>query len=383
MQYVDYGKTGLKVSRFGLGCMRFPKTDGPEGTKIIDQEKAAAIMHRAIELGVNYFDTAYVYQGSEVAVGLALEGGLREKVYIAAKCPVWFAKKRNDLMKLLDEELARLRSDYIDIYLFHSMNRDRWEALKSLGGLEFANEAKAMGKIKHCGFSFHGPYDLFEEIVDAFDWDMCQIQLNYLDEKHQAGLAGMEYAAKRGIPVVAMEPLRGGALANNVPTKVQNMFDQFKVQRSPVEWAMRWLYNKPEVTTILSGVSTLEQLEEDIEIFDKAETDCMDDAENELIDYVKVAYKENQNIGCTRCGYCMPCPHGVNIPEVFELYNGLAMEGYENHCRFQYTKFIHLLGNGSEACTQCGNCEPLCPQEIPIIDGLKDAHQELLNKALL
>jgi uncharacterized protein len=382
MTYNEFGKTGLRVSRFGMGCMRLPKTKQADGTTIIDQDETNAMVKYAVDHGVNYFDTAYVYGGSEVAVGKALAGGLREKIILATKNPVWMAETYDDYEKLLDEELERLQTDYIDIYLLHALNQERWDALKSLEAIKFMEEMKKKGKIKHFGFSFHGPLPLFKEIIDHYDWEMYQIQLNILDEKHQAGLEGLHYAAKKGIPSVIMEPLRGGAMTTNIPESVKKAIDEFPTKRPPVEWAFRWLYDMPESKVVLSGVSNMEQLKQDIEIFDEAEANTMSPEEHRLIDTIKEAYKEGQQIGCTRCGYCMPCPQGVDIPEIFQLWNDLAMEAYSGHCRFQYTRMMHAMGNGATECLECGICEDKCPQELPIMESLKKAHEALLNPDL-
>lgn len=383
MTYNELGRTGLRVSRFGMGCMRLPKTQQPDGTKVSDQEQTNEMVRYAIEHGVNYFDTAYVYGDSEVTMGSALAGGLREKVVLAAKNPVWLAKTYDDYEELLDEELERLQTDHLDIYLLHAMNKERWEGVMRLGAVRFMEEMKKKGKIRHFGFSSHGPLDLFKEIIDHYDWEVCQIQLNILDQRHQAGLEGLHYASERGVACIIMEPLRGGAMVTNVPNAVTTAIDAFPVKRSPVEWAFRWLYDMPESKVVLSGVSNLDQLKQNIQIFEHAEPGSMSAAEHQLIEEIKDGYKHGQRIGCTRCGYCMPCPHGVDIPEVFELWNGMVMEAYQGHCRFQYTRMVHGMGNGATECIECGVCESKCPQELPIIGSLKKAHAELLNPALL
>ena len=382
MTYNQLGSTGLNVSRFGMGCMRLPKIEQRDGTSIIDQDKTNEMVRYAIENGVNYFDTAYIYGGSEAAMGKALAGGLREKIVLAAKNPVWLAESYDDYERLLDEELERLQSDYIDVYLLHALNQERWNSINQLGAMRFLEAMKAKGKIRHGGFSFHGPLTLFNEIIDSYDWDMCQIQLNILDQKHQAGMAGLEYASAKGIPSVIMEPLRGGAMVNNVPETVSDSITAFPVQRPPVEWAFRWLYDMAECRVILSGVSTLDQLKQNIQIFADADAGAMSADEHALIGEIKDAYKARQNIGCTRCGYCLPCPSGVDIPEVFQLWNDMTMESYQGHCRFQYTRMIHAMGNGATECIECGQCEEQCPQELPISKSLVKAHEELLNPAL-
>jgi predicted aldo/keto reductase-like oxidoreductase len=379
MKYMPYGKTGLKVSRFGFGCMRFPrKTQGDE--QVIDQDEVNRMIAYALEKGVNYFDTAYVYGGSEVSVGKAFKelNVKREDVIIVSKNPVFKAETREDLDKFLDEELERLQTDYIDVYFLHALNRSRWNHCQELDALKFLEEKKAEGKIRHAGFSFHGDVDTFEEIVDAWDWDIAQVQMNFLDTKHQAGMQGMKYAAAKGMAVVVMEPLRGGALVQNLPSSVEKAYGDFPFKRTPAEWAFRYLIDMDEPASILSGVSTMEQLKENIEIFSTSEPGCMTSEEKALIEEVTTYYKGNNNIGCTRCGYCMPCPHGVNIPEVFQLWNDCTMEDYVGHARFQYgNSILKQDKTGADRCTECGECEPKCPQNLHIIDGLKKAHIEL------
>jgi uncharacterized protein len=383
MIYNELGKTGLQVSRFGMGCMRLPKVELGDGTTVIDQEKTNEMIQYAIANGVNYFDTAFAYGGSEEAVGKALSDGLREKIILATKNPVWLAEVYEDYEKLMEQELERLQTDYIDIYLLHALNRERLESIKTLGGIRFMEEMKKKGKVRHFGFSFHGPLSLFKEIIDYYDWEFCQIQLNILDEKHQAGMEGLQYATERGIPAIIMEPLRGGAMTDNIPPSVAKAIAEFPVERTAVEWAFRWLYDMPDAKVILSGVSNMEQITENIEIFSSAEAGSMTSDEHELIERMKTAFKANQNIGCTRCGYCMPCPHGVDIPEVFQLWNDMVMESYQDHCRFQYTRMIHAMNMGATECTECGECEEKCPQDLQIIEDLKNAHEALMKPELL
>ncbi len=380
MQYMDYGQTGLRVSRFGFGCMRFPKIR-VMGKEQIDQDETTRMVRYALDHGVNYFDTAHVYEGSEVALGTALEGIDRESVVIVGKNPVWDANNREDLERFLDEELARLKTDYLDVQFLHALNGERWKKCQEMGALEYLDDMKKKGRIRHAGFSFHGKLEDFKRIVDSYDWDIVQIQLNFLDVKHQAGLEGMYYAAEKGLPVVVMEPLRGGALAEKLPSAVSALYKAFPVQRSGAEWSFRWLIDLPEVTSVLSGVSTMEQLKENIEIFSKAEPGCMTKDEKELIDSVVDEYKKMNRVGCTRCGYCMPCPSGVNIPEVFQSYNDSVHEEYLEHTRFNYREVV--VGqdkSGGDQCVECGLCEPKCPQSIPIIRMLKEAHQALINQ---
>lgn len=381
MNYKDYGKTGLKVSRFGMGCMRFPQKT-VDGKTIIDQEETTRMVRHAIDQGVNYFDTAHMYVGSEEALGIALKGGYREKVIIVGKNPVFMAKSHEDLEKFLDEELARLQTDYLDVHFLHALNSERWKKSMEIDALRFLDEMKKAGKIRFAGFSFHGRLEDYKTFVDAYDWDIVQIQLNFLDVKHQAGLEGLHYAADKGLPVVIMEPLRGGALVDKLPEGVKEAYDNYPIKRSPAEWSFRWLIDKPEVTCVISGVSTMDQLRENIRIFSETDEACMTPYDHAVIDRVVTEFEKGRKVDCTRCGYCMPCPSGVDIPEVFQFYNDLGMESYKTHARIVYQNFM-VKGDESSAnfCTECGECEPLCPQTIPIIDMLKEAHEDLIVPA--
>lgn len=381
MQYRKFGALGFEVSTFGVGCMRLPVMQNPDGSKnysAIDEAEAIKMIRYAIDHGVNYIDTAYPYHGgnSERLVGKALKDGYREKVKLATKLPVWQTNSYEDFEKILDEQLSKLQTDTIDFYLLHSLSKNTWEKVRDLKVLDFLDKAVAKGKIRYPGFSFHDKLPVFKEIVDSYDWKMCQIQLNFLDEHYQAGVEGLKYANSKGIPVVIMEPLKGGKLATNIPKDVQELWNKAEIQRSPVEWAFRWLYNFPEVTVILSGVSTMEQLKQNIEIFDKATPNSMTDKELELVAKVKELYNSKIKVGCTRCNYCMPCPSGVSIPGIFGLYNDLAMyetvEEYANQYKDLITK-----GKDASKCVECGNCESVCPQGIEIIQKLKEAHEAL------
>ncbi len=381
MQYRKFGDLGFEVSVFGVGCMRLPVMEKPDGSKdysAIDEEEAIKMIRYAIDHGVNYFDTAYTYHGgnSEVVLGKALKDGYREKVKIATKLPLWQAESYEDFEKILDEQLKRLQVDTIDFYLLHALSKERWEKAKNLKVLDFLDKAVEAGKIRYPGFSFHDELDVFKEIIDSYDWKMCQIQLNILDMHYQAGVEGLKYAGSKGIPVVIMEPLRGGKLASNIPDDIQDMWNSAKIKRSPVEWAFRWLYNFPEVTVILSGVSTMEQLKENIEIFDKAVPNSMTDEELELVVKVKELYESKTKVNCTRCNYCMPCPSGVSIPEIFSLYNDASMfETVEEYAN-RYKNLIKEEKDASK-CIECGNCEAECPQNINIIEKLKEANEAL------
>jgi len=384
MQYREFGKLGFKVSAFGFGCMRLPLEELPDRTvdsKRIDEKEAISMIHYAVDHGVNYIDTAYPYHGgnSELLVAKALKGGYREKVKLATKLPVWFVNTYEDFEKYLDEQLAKLEVDYIDFYLLHALNRNTWPKIKKLNVLKFLDRAIESGKIKHAGFSFHDELPLFKEIIDSYNWDMCQIQLNFLDEYYQAGTEGMRYAASKGIPVVVMEPLRGGSLAKNIPQDVKDVWNAAPIKRTPVDWAFRWLYNFPEVTVILSGVSTMEQLKDNIDIFSTALPNSMTEEEVKLVHRVQELYKSKIKVNCTGCGYCTPCPAGVAIPDIFKLYNNSSIfDALDEHMQ-RYSDLIQSKKDAS-LCAECGNCESACPQNISVIEKLKEAHGILVKK---
>lgn len=374
MRYNEFGSLGTSVSRFGMGCMRLPQAVGEDGKKAIDEKQSIEMIRYAIENGVNYFDTAYAYRGSEEVLGKALQDGYRERVVIATKTPVGEVKGPEDYQRLYQEQISRLQVDYIDIYIFHCLDRANWEIVKNTGGLAFMENLKSQGKIRQIGFSFHAEYELFEEIIDAYPWDMCLIQLNILDDQHQAGIRGLEYAAKKGIPVVIMEPLKGGLLGGSPPEKVRELLKSHREDKSLVEWAFRWLYNRREVKVILSGVSSMEQLKDNIRIFNNSGTDVMAQADLELIDRIKAEYAKIVRVGCTACGYCMPCPAGVNIPEVFKVYNDAGLSTWTEYGRVFYSLVASNSGRDASNCIECGSCLKRCPQSIPIPDMLRQAH---------
>lgn len=373
MHKVEFGNLGFEISRFGMGCMRLPMLDGDKPQ--VDDNEAIRMIRYAIDNGVNYIDTAYGYHEgrSEVIVGDALRKGYRDKTKVATKLPVWHAKKYEDFERLLDEQLRRLKTDYVDFYLLHALNETQWHRVKKLGVLDFLDDAIKKGKILYPGFSFHDELPVFKEIVDSYDWDMCQIQLNILDEHYQAGVEGLKYAGERNIPVVIMEPLRGGRLAQNLSEEVIDIWNDFPIERSPVEWAFRWLYNFPEVTTILSGVSTMEQLKDNIEIFKDAKPNIMTDDELAHVKRVQEYYKQKIKVGCTACDYCMPCPSGVAIPRIFGMYNDASIYDDFAHYKKAYKSLIEKDEDASH-CIECGECESACPQHIDIIEKLQEAH---------
>lgn len=369
MEYVGFGKTGLRVSRFGLGCMRFPS----------DEKEAIQMVRHAIDSGVNYIDTAYTYPGSEVIVGKALRDGYREKVCLVTKCPVAMCSSQKDMESYLDEQLNRLQTDYADIYLLHNLSPAVWEKVKKYDGAGFLDDVAKKGKILHKGFSLHNSYEVFREIIDYYRWDMTQIQLNILDEKNQAGgVEGLRYASSKGLPVTIMEPLRGGSLIKDAPNSVLKMVDGYHEKRSLAEWCFRWLYDQPEVSVVLSGTSTMEQLKDNIRIFSDSTPGVMSTEDKNFITKLAKEYKSSVTIPCTDCKYCMPCSHGVMITAVFALYNKYC-NTMDASVKDYYREAFFKQGRGADRCVSCGECELHCPQGLKIMELLAKAHAELLN----
>jgi len=371
MLYRKFGKTNEEVSVLGFGCMRFPTID--DDTKNIDEEKSIEMVRYSIDNGVNYIDTAYPYHGgaSEPFVGKALQDGYREKVYLATKLPSWLIKTREDMDKYLNEQLEKLQTDHIDFYLVHALNKDLWKNLVENGIFEFLDSAIKDGRIKYAGFSFHDEIDLFKEIVDAYDWTFTQIQYNYLDTDYQAGLEGLNYAADKGLAVIVMEPLRGGKLATNIPNDIKKLWDTGETKRKPVEWALRYIWDNPKVSLLLSGMSTLDQVVENVELAKEGKENSLSTEEKALIEEVSKLYKSKIQVDCTDCKYCMPCPTGVHIPRTFTMYNNGHMFDDIEGAKENYNKFIKEENRASK-CIECGLCEEACPQNIKIIEKLKE-----------
>ena len=376
MKMRNFGKLGIQGSALGLGCMRFPKKE-VDGKMVVDEENAINIIRTAIDGGVTYMDTAYVYldQTSEVILGKALQDGYRERVTIATKLPTWMVEKEEDMQRFFDEELARLQTDHIDFYLVHSLSAERWSKIKALGICQFLDRLKKEGKIRFACFSFHDDYKVFETILNDYDWDMCQIQYNFMDINNQAGTKGLELAGSKGIPVVVMEGLLGGRLAK-APDNVQALYDAFPVKRSPVEWAFRWLCNHPQVATVLSGLTSVEQVKDNLRIFDTVEPGCMSKEELELIDKVRDAYNSRIKVGCTGCAYCMPCPMGVDIPGSFSAWNNASLYGGLGKGNADY-KRLEEEGKAPTQCVECGACMQVCPQHLEIPELLKKVTADL------
>ena len=368
-------KYGNKLSALGFGCMRFPRKMGS-----INMEIAEKLIMQAYEGGVNYYDTAYIYPGSEVAIGEIFEkNNIRDKIYIATKLPHYLIKSREALDKLFNEELARLRTDYIDYYFMHMLTDiAAWKRLKSLEIIEWLQEKKDSGKIRQVGFSYHGNSDMFCSLLDAYDWDFCMIQYNYMDEHSQAGRRGLNYAHQKGLAVMIMEPLRGGKLVNNLPEAAKSIFNSYKKCYTPAQWSFRCLWNQPEITVVLSGMSNVAMVDDNIKTACSAEIGDLSDEDDKMLRRVACAINSKMKVGCTGCGYCMPCPKGVDIPGTFAAYNRKYAEGWF-WAEKEYIMCTALRKKPTSAsnCVGCGKCEKHCPQAIEIRKSLKDAQGEL------
>ena len=368
-------KYGNKISILGYGCMRFTTKGGK-----IDLNKAEEEIMEAYNLGVNYYDTAYVYPGSEVALGKILEkNNIREKVNIATKLPHYLIKKEDSIEKYFEEQLSRLKTNYIDYYLMHMLTDIKtWERLKSLGIEKWLDEKKKSGQIKQVGFSYHGNSDMFCKLLDAYDWDFCQIQYNYLDEHSQAGRKGLLYAASKNIPVIIMEPLRGGRLVNLLPLDAKKEFEEYPIKRTPAEWAFRWLWNQKEVTCVLSGMNSIDMIRENTKTASEVQIGEFTEKENELLKNIVNKINSKMKVGCTGCRYCMPCPNNVDIPGTFSAYNKKYSDGKYTALK-EYFMCTAMRKDSSAAsnCIECGKCETHCPQHIEIRKELKNARKEL------
>ncbi len=356
MQYRKFGNLGIEVSALGFGCMRFPTVPGPDGKAVIDEPEAIRMLRTGIDAGINYIDTAYPYHDgmSEIVVGKALQDGYRERVYLATKSPSWFIKTAEDFDAKLDEQLEKLQTDHIDFYLQHALNGETWKKFLELGIPDRLLAAKASGKVRHIGFSFHDSLDAFKFIVDSFDgWEFCQIMLNYIGVNDQAGVAGLEYAASKGLGVVIMEPLLGGKLAALSPQVAERM----PAGKSHVEWALDWLWNRPEVSLLLSGMSSFQQVEDNLTYAARSSVGMLSEREVEKLEQAARVYRSMALVPCTKCRYCMPCPFGLDIPRIYELYNETA---WKNGVKEKYD----ALPVKADACKHCHACSKMCPQGI-------------------
>ncbi len=386
MLYRNIPKNGDELSILGFGCMRLPVRDGQ-----IDEARAISQIRDAIDQGVNYADTAWPYHAgaSEPLLGKALHGGYRNRVKLATKLPSWLIKSREDMDRYLAAQLERLNTDHIDYYLLHALDGATWDILNSLGVIEFLEQAKRDGRIINAGFSFHGLAKEFQRIVDAYSWIFCQIQYNYLDQNYQAGTEGLRYAAAAGLAVIVMEPLRGGNLGlATQPPAVDAIWHEAEIQRTPAEWALRWVWNRPEVTVVLSGMNEEAHIQENIAIANSARANALTDEELNLVERVSQTYRELMKVGCTGCGYCMPCPSDVMIPACFDVYNKMHMFGRAEEANFTYAMRMsgelggdHKSGYASQ-CVECNECLSKCPQHIHIPQMLAQVAAEMEGPAL-
>ncbi len=361
-------KTGEKVSLLGLGTMRLPLAE--DGS--VNEKEAIELIRAAMDSGINYVDTAYTYHGgnSEKILGKALKDGYRERVILADKMPIWPAKDEEAMRKIFDRQFERLDTDIIDMYLVHNITVPIWKRVKKLNLLPFLEEKKAEGKIKHIGFSFHDKFQLFEEVIDAFPWEFCQIQLNYMDKDFQAGVKGLKYAASKGLSVIIMEPLKGGRLTNSIPPSVEKLFSEAAVKRSPAQWAFKWLAAMPEVSLMLSGMSDRKQLEANVEIMSMKDLCLLTEEEAAMIDRVSDEYNKLVKYSCTGCQYCMPCPQKLEIPKLIGHYNDWFIYDKNPSTAMEYRTWIPD-GRHASDCIGCGACEEKCPQSLPIREALK------------
>ena len=372
MKYRAFGKNGDLVSVLGYGCMRYPKKNGK-----VDLERTGKQIRMAIEGGVNYFDTAYAYAGSEEILGDILSNGLREKVKIATKIPPYLVGNKAGLEKIFKTQLERLKTDYIDCYLLHALTDfGGWEKAKAKGIMDFLEDMKRKGSIRYIGFSYHGDRENFKRIIDDYDWDFCQIQYNYIDENNQAGREGLGYAYSKGVSVVVMEPLRGGNLVGRMPEQIKSIWERASTRRSYADWALRWIWNQPEAAVVLSGLNEESHIEENLRIANEVQANALTGDELQLYREAADKLRSLMKVGCTGCGYCLPCPAGVNIPFCFSYYNSYNLFKGNLRAKMSYVVFSSGMqgGESSQAsrCIKCGKCEKACPQHLPIRQHLGD-----------
>jgi len=367
-------KYGNDISILGYGCMRFTQNAGK-----INLDKAEKEIMTAYNAGVNYYDTAYIYPGSEVALGKILDKNqIRDKVNIATKLPHYLIKSVEGMERIFQEQLNRLQTDYIDYYLMHMLtDADTWESLKEIGIVEWLEDKKKSGAIRQVGFSYHGNSEMFCKLIDAYDWDFTQIQYNYMDEHTQAGRRGLHYASDKEIPVIIMEPLRGGRLADKLPPQAVQIMEKHSVKRTPVQWALRWLWNQPEVTCVLSGMNSVEMVEDNVNTAADVEVGEFTEAEDKMLADVVASIRSKMKVGCTGCGYCMPCPKNVDIPGTFALYNNSYTDRRKSAEEYLMCTALRKTSSAASNCVECGKCEQHCPQQIEIRKELKNAKKRL------
>ena len=379
MKYRKFGNLDWEVSVLGFGAMRLPIIE--KDPAHVDEPEAIAMIRYAIDHGVNYVDTAYPYheKQGEIVVGKALLDGYREKVKLATKLPSWLVETPDDFDRFLNEQLEKLQTDHIDFYLLHALNTAYWTKLRDWEVLEWAEGAIADGRIHYLGFSFHDDFEVFKDIVDAYDkWTFCQIQYNFMDIEYQAGTKGLQYAAKKGLAAVIMEPLRGGQLTSKIPQSIHELWESAEVRRTPADWALQWVWNHPEVSVLLSGMSTMQHVMENLDSADRSGLAPLSQGELALIDRVREEYRRIAPVACTNCRYCMPCPNGVEIAAILEYYNDAVIYDNPRASRFLYRNLSQ--DKQADNCVECFECEEKCPQGIPISEYLKKAHALLGNK---
>ena len=381
MLYREVKKNNDQLSILGFGCMRLPQKKGSPGDGKIDEKPATDQIRMAIDQGVNYLDTALPYHmgGCEAFLGKALSQGYREKVKLATKLPHWSVDIPDDMDSILNAQLGRLKTQQIDYYLLHALDGRAWDKMEAMGVADFFSQAKSQGRIINAGFSFHGAEAEFIRIVDAYDWDFCQIQYNYLDRKNQAGTKGLKYAASKDLGVIIMEPLRGGLLGRKPPPAVSAVWQEANIQRTPAEWAFRWIWNHPEVTVVLSGMNDEHHIQENINIAEEGVPESLSKEELTIVQRVEKTYRTLMKAGCTGCGYCMPCPHGVDIPTCFECLNNLNLFGDAKGAAYFYMARVSGLARSpglASQCQDCGECEEKCPQKLPVRELLKEVSNE-------
>lgn len=384
MQYRTMPNSSEKLSALGFGCMRLPTRVGGQASNLIDRERTVKQIRYAIDQGVNYLDTAYPYHlgASESFLGeYVLKDGYREKVNIATKLPCFTINKKESMEEIFNKQMEKLQVDYIDYYLLHALDGKMWSKMLSLDVIEFMNNIRKQGKVRHMGFSFHGTGDDFKKIVDGYDWEFAQVQFNILDEHFQAGIEGIRYAHGKGLGIIVMEPLRGGSLVGKIPNEVQKLYNSAPVKKSPADWALRWIWNHSEITVVLSGMNNEENIRENIKIASEAFPDSLSDTEMGIIENVRKTYQDIMQVGCTGCAYCMPCPAGINIPGAFKNLNNYHMfskfEARVYHMGYAGVRTEDGKPHWTSTCLNCGQCEKKCPQGIKIREEFKHVQRDL------